>query len=120
MLKLDAKIRILFCQIALGPMLAVAPASFADQYDNEWENVANTTEPTESENVEAQVLERQQSEEGEKLKQASGKQVRRFHEVLDELLAEFGYDVRMGQLKGLKNVSIRRVDVSDALPNTCL
>ncbi|NRA44938.1 MAG: hypothetical protein HRU09_08290 [Oligoflexales bacterium] len=42
---------------------------------------------------------------------ASSKTVRRFHEVLDELLAEFGYDVKTGQIKGLKNLAIRKVDV---------
>lgn len=44
--------------------------------------------------------------------------VRRFHEVLDELLAEFGYDVKTGQISGLKNLSIRKVSVSDAIPST--
>ncbi len=44
--------------------------------------------------------------------------VRRFHEVLDELLAEFGYDVKMGQIKNLKNVAIRKVEVSRSIPNT--
>lgn len=49
---------------------------------------------------------------------ASSKTVRRFHEVLDELLAEFGYDVKTGQINGLKNLAIRKVDVSDAIPAT--
>ncbi|MFK7823193.1 MAG: hypothetical protein AB8G05_03495 [Oligoflexales bacterium] len=49
---------------------------------------------------------------------ASSKSVRRFHEVLDELLAEFGYDVETGQIGGLKNLAIRKVDVSDAIPST--
>lgn len=44
--------------------------------------------------------------------------VRQFHEVLDELLMEFGYDIKMGQLNGLKNVSIRKVEVSEELPKT--
>jgi hypothetical protein len=44
--------------------------------------------------------------------------VRRFHEVLDELLAEFGYDVKSGQIKGLSNVSIRKVRVSQAIPKS--
>lgn len=46
------------------------------------------------------------------------KSVRQFHEVLDELLAEFGYDVKMGQLNTLKNVAIRKVEVSEDLPKT--
>lgn len=57
-----------------------------------------------------------QSAEAEKIKEASAPKVRQFHEVLDELLAEFGYDVRMKQLNGLKNLAIRRVAVSDTLP----
>jgi hypothetical protein len=54
----------------------------------------------------------------DKIIAASAKKVRQFHEVLDELLAEFGYDVRSGILKDVKNLSIRRVIVSDALPHT--
>lgn len=56
--------------------------------------------------------------EAEEMQTESYQGVRKFHEVLDELLAEFGYDVKMGQVKGLKNLSIRRVDVSDAIPKT--
>jgi hypothetical protein len=44
--------------------------------------------------------------------------VRRFHAVLDELLAEFGYDVKLGQIKGLSNIAIRKVRVSNAIPRT--
>ena len=44
--------------------------------------------------------------------------IRRFHEVLDELLAEFSYDVKLGEVKGLSNLAIRKVEVSDAIPNT--
>ena len=39
-------------------------------------------------------------------------------DVLDQLLAEFGYDVKLGQIKGLKNLAIRRVGVSRAIPRT--
>lgn len=49
---------------------------------------------------------------------ASAKSVRRFHEVLEELLAEFGYDVKSGQIKDLKNLSIRKTMVSDTLPRS--
>lgn len=49
---------------------------------------------------------------------ASNKQVRQFHEVLNDLLTEFSYDVKQGQINGLKNLAIRRVSVSDALPST--
>lgn len=38
--------------------------------------------------------------------------------MLDELLAEFGYDVKSGQIKGLSNVSIRKVRVSQAIPKS--
>ncbi len=58
------------------------------------------------------------SAEAARIREASSKSVRRFHEVLDELLAEFGYDVKLGQLKGLKNLAIRKTEVSDALPTT--
>ncbi|MCX6117139.1 MAG: hypothetical protein NT027_06335 [Proteobacteria bacterium] len=46
------------------------------------------------------------------------KDVRQFHEVLNDLLTEFSYDVKSGQINGLKNLSIRRVSVSDALPKS--
>lgn len=59
-----------------------------------------------------------QAAEGEKLRVASSSTIRRFHEVLDELLAEFGYDVKMGQIKGLSNLAFRKVRVSKAIPRT--
>lgn len=49
---------------------------------------------------------------------ASNKQVRQFHEVLNDLLTEFSYDVKQGQINGMKNIAIRKVSVSDALPST--
>lgn len=58
------------------------------------------------------------SEMQEEAGDAPSTTVRKFHEVLDELLAEFGYDVKTGQLDGLKNVAIRKVEVSDALPKS--
>lgn len=61
-------------------------------------------------------LQRPASREAEK--DASPKQVRLFHEVLEELLAEFAYDVKSGQLAGLKNLSIRKVTVSESLPRS--
>ncbi|MFK7871894.1 MAG: hypothetical protein AB8C84_01815 [Oligoflexales bacterium] len=57
-----------------------------------------------------------QGNEAEALRVASSSMVRRFHEVLDELLAEFGYDVKTGQIKGLKNLAIRKVTVGETLP----
>ena len=64
------------------------------------------------------ALELAMSEEAEKLKVAGAPSVRRFHEVLNELLAEFGYDIKTGDLKALKNLAIRKVRVSEAIPNT--
>ena len=57
-----------------------------------------------------------QADEAEKMRVASSTMVRRFHEVLDELLAEFGYDVKTGQIEGIKNLAIRKVTVGEALP----
>ena len=64
------------------------------------------------------IVSYEQSQEAEELKVAGAPVVRRFHQVLDELLAEFGYDVKKGQIKGLKNVAIRKVTVSDTLPRS--
>jgi hypothetical protein len=63
-------------------------------------------------------LNAEQAKQGERMRIASSTMVRRFHEVLDELLAEFGYDVKMGQIKGLANLAIRKVRVSNAIPRT--
>lgn len=49
---------------------------------------------------------------------ADSKTVRQFHEVLDELLTEFGYDIKSNQVQGLKNLAIRKVRVSEALPKS--
>ena len=49
---------------------------------------------------------------------ASNKDVRQFHEVLNDLLSEFAYDVKQGQINGLKNLAIRKVEISDTLPRT--
>ncbi len=49
---------------------------------------------------------------------APNTEVRQFHEVLNDLLSEFAYDVKQGQINGLKNLSIRRIDISDTLPRT--
>jgi hypothetical protein len=68
--------------------------------------------------AEEEDLRRGQAMEAEKLQEASSNTVRRFHEVLDDLLAEFAYDVKMGQIVGLKNLAIRKVTVSDTLPRS--
>jgi hypothetical protein len=59
-----------------------------------------------------------QYEEVERLKEANPKQIRLFHEVLNELLNEFAYDVKSGQISGLKNLSIRKVSVSESMPRS--
>ncbi|MGE0173606.1 MAG: hypothetical protein AB7T49_12490 [Oligoflexales bacterium] len=59
-----------------------------------------------------------QEKDAKELELATPKTLRLFHEVLDELLVEFGYDVKMKQLGGLKNLSVRRVIVSDSLPKS--
>ncbi len=44
--------------------------------------------------------------------------VRKFEEVLEEVITEFGFDVKAGKIKGLKNLAIRRAQVSDTLPRS--
>ncbi|MEI8027090.1 MAG: hypothetical protein WCI18_12150 [Pseudomonadota bacterium] len=44
--------------------------------------------------------------------------VRQFHMVLEDLLTEFGYDVKNGQVSGLKNVAIRKTSVNESLPQS--
>jgi hypothetical protein len=96
----------------------------ANEYNNEWENLNQGNEyynNTNLENTNSQVRKsKSQAQQKDllQLQEASSKRIRRFHEVLDDLLAEFGYDVRMGQMNGLKNVSVRKVTVSDALPQS--
>ncbi|HYX36549.1 MAG TPA: hypothetical protein VE954_25860 [Oligoflexus sp.] len=67
---------------------------------------------------EAAAFQKKQLQEAERLKEANPKQIRLFHEVLDELLNEMAYDVKSGQISGLKNLSIRKVSVSESLPRT--
>lgn len=49
---------------------------------------------------------------------ASNQKVRRFHEVMDDLLSEFAYDVKNGQMGNIKNLALRRVTVSNTLPKS--
>jgi hypothetical protein len=67
---------------------------------------------------ESAALQKKQMQEAERLKEANPRQIRLFHEVLDELLNEFAYDVKSGQINGLKNLSIRKISVSETLPRT--
>ena len=73
---------------------------------------------SDDEEEEEESIEKEQNQEAEAMEVASAPIIRRFHEVLDELLAEFGYDVRIGQVKGLKNLAIRKVKVNKALPSS--
>lgn len=72
----------------------------------------------ETEQDENEQHQAEQAQKAERLRTASSTTVRLFHEVLDELLAEFGYDVKIGQIKGLSNLAIRKVRVSNAIPKT--
>lgn len=60
----------------------------------------------------------QSQRENQSASLASNTEVRQFHDVLNDLLSEFAYDVKRGQVNGLKNLSIRRIDISDTLPRT--
>ncbi len=93
----------LLCLITAQPHLHAGNA----QSDNDWDN-----ELADADNGKSQHKVEPSPDV------APSTKVRRFQTVLDELLAEFGYDVKLGQLKELKNLAIRRVEVSDALPDT--
>ncbi len=43
---------------------------------------------------------------------------RNFYQVLDELLADFEYDLKQGQVIGLKDLSIRNIATSENVPNS--
>lgn len=74
---------------------------FANDSDEYYENVDENT-----------------SESNEVVVVADPKNIRQFHEVLDELLIEFGYDIKANQVQGLKNLAIRKVRVSEAIPKS--
>jgi hypothetical protein len=116
-IKREAKSMFVMSSLVLSFVSNIAMAG--DAYENEWEKVktdnsSGNVAPT----AKDVKLDKEQAKEAEKLNAESATHVRRFHEVLDELFAEFGYDVRMGQLNGLKNLAIRKVEVSDAIPHT--
>lgn len=46
------------------------------------------------------------------------KTVRKFNDVLYDLLNEFSYDLKTNQLQALKNVSIRKIALSETIPKT--
>lgn len=89
-----------------------------DEFTNAAENEAENAESDTEEANEAHSNAANPELELATLPTAPAKAVRRFHEVLDELLAEFGYDVKLGQIKGLKNLAIRKVEVSAAIPTS--
>jgi hypothetical protein len=43
---------------------------------------------------------------------------RNFYEVLDDLMADFEYDLKNGQVSGLKDLSIRNIAVSENVPQS--
>ena len=96
-------------RLLLGSLLIAARLSAAD--------APKTSRPYAVDD-ESAAFQKKQMQEAERLKEANPKQIRLFHEVLDELLNEFAYDVKSGQISGLKNLSIRKVSVSETLPRT--
>lgn len=47
---------------------------------------------------------------------SAGAQFRNFYEVLDDLLGDFEYDLKNGQVQGLKALSIRNIATSENIP----
>src|SRR4051794_18089385 len=47
---------------------------------------------------------------------APGKNDRNFYEVLDDLLKDFEFDLKNGDVKGLKDLSLRNTGVSENIP----
>ena len=89
----------------------VTDSGLGDKQTKASSGVKSTEKAADSE----EAAEPRQQDEGKKDTTIS---VRRFHEVLDELLTEFGYDVKTGQLGGLKNIAIRKVAVNSSLPRS--
>ena len=50
------------------------------------------------------------SSDGEK------KEVRNFYEVLQDLVSDFEYDLKNGEVEGLKNIAIRNIATSENIP----
>ncbi|MCX6129907.1 MAG: hypothetical protein NTX25_12710 [Proteobacteria bacterium] len=46
------------------------------------------------------------------------KQMRLFHEVLNDILTEFAYDVKAKNLDVVKNIAIRKITLNEALPKS--
>ncbi len=109
-----------------GMLLGLSVPSIAQSQDedtdvtqaDEQEELSDGEVPEYKSKVKDEASSAAQSAEGDKLRVASSTTIRRFHEVLDELLAEFGYDIKLGQIKGLSNLSFRKVRVSKSIPRT--
>lgn len=117
--------KVIFLTLVLIFICAISELCLSDEYEAEWEEVSSSipksgfTSDQEFKNrIKARQLEREQAKAADKIQGTSTKRVRKFHEVLDELLAEFSYDIRMGQINGLKNIAIRKVDISETLPSS--
>lgn len=119
MRRMSTKLLFIFLSVSCMHMLAPSYARAEDAYD-EWMESDEELQPKSKKEEDAAAEAKAASEDKNygKTRTATPTAVRRFHEVLDELLAEFGYDVKMGQIKDLKNVAIRKVEVSRSIPNT--
>lgn len=107
----------MFFAIAMSTHASAQSDSDVEE-DAEQEESEPETAPTYKKTAKNAPDQTAQAAEADRLRVASSTTVRRFHEVLDELLAEFGYDVKMGQIKGLKNLALRKIRVSKAIPRT--
>lgn len=54
----------------------------------------------------------------EKNTAADEQPVRKFNDVLKDLLNEFAYDLKTNQVQGLKNLAVRRVSLSESIPKS--
>lgn len=54
----------------------------------------------------------------EKSKYSDDKKTRNFYEVFEDVLADFEYDLKNGQVRGLKDLSIRNLAVSENIPES--
>jgi hypothetical protein len=118
-------------------MLLDGSALFAAQQGQQSSQLSNSAQVVQKQSQRQQgkqtARQQVQSQQGKRLSQKSSyksqsqsqnsmpapsSEVRQFHDVLNDLLSEFAYDVKQGQVNGLKNLAIRRIDISDTLPRT--
>ena len=50
--------------------------------------------------------------------ESAGGESRKFNDVLTDLFNEFAYDLKVGEIKGIPNTSIRRVALSEGIPKS--